>query len=463
MFPPFAPARTPHATAMRRPVARALAALAMAASLSLGAASLAACSQGEAASGAGSEGNSALLPAPQNDAMPKEDAGETPSGKLRGATESIDENGIVHGVTLDGIRYTVHGRGLSGAAAGRVTLAAAGDQIGSADALAIADRYAGESGDGAYSFEPWYQEVAPFIQQFDLRYVNQETVMAGNTDGYSYSGYPSFNTPDSAAEALSNAGFNMVNFCTNHTYDMGTYGIERSHEVWARYPQLMIGGSYLTQEDRETVHMIERNGMTFAFLAYTYGDNNYMDPATLPNRHYACPFDKDEIAADVRRAQQVADAVIVSMHWGSEYTTQPNDQQYEYAEFLADLDVDLVLGTHAHIMQPVEYITGESGNTVPVVFGLSDFVSGWTITDCILSGIFTCDFVRGEDGGVVLENPVWHPTIEWSDGGDVYVRMLENMDDATIDANLRTPDVGNDSAYLRDMVHSLIVDIPSAW
>ena len=151
------------------------------------------------------------------------------------------------------------------------------------------------------------------------------------------------------------------------------------------------------------------------------------------------------------------------MHWGSEYTTQPNDQQYEYAEFLADLDVDLVLGTHAHIMQPVEYITGPSGNTIPVVFGLSDFVSGWTITDCILSGIFTCDFVRAEDGSVQVENPVWHPTIEWSDGGDVYVRMLENMDDATIDANLRTPDVGNDSAYLRDMVHSLIVDIPSAW
>ncbi len=444
---------------------RLIAACATVSALAFALPALTACSQNESAGSHGNGGGigAPALPAPRNDAMADADRGPALPDKLRGSTETVDENSIVHGTTPDGIRYTVHGRGQAGATADRVTLAAAGDQIGSADALAIADRYAGTAGDGEYSFTPWYQEVAPFIQQFDLRYVNQETVMAGNTDGYSYSGYPSFNTPDSAAQALADTGFNMVNFCTNHTYDMGTYGVERSHEVWARYPQMMIGGSYLTQEDRETVHMIERNGMTFAFLAYTYGDNNYMDPATLPNRHYACPFDKDEIAADVQRAQQVADAVIVSMHWGSEYTTQPNAQQYEYAEFLADLDVDLVLGTHAHIMQPVEYITGESGSTVPVVFGLSDFVSGWTITDCILSGIFTCDFVRGEDGGVVLENPVWHPTIEWSDGGDVYVRMLENMDDATIDANLRTPDVGNDSAYLRDMVHSLIVDIPSAW
>ena len=446
------------------PAFRTLAAYAAAAILAFGVFSLAACTQNQAGGSSDGDGvGTPALPAPQNDTMAQAGSDETPSGKLRGATETTDENGIIHGTTPDGIRYTVHGRGLSGAATDRVTLAAAGDQIGSADALAIADRYAGSSGDSEYSFPPWYQEVAPFIQQFDLRYVNQETVMAGNTDGYSYSGYPSFNTPDSAADAIAETGFNMVNFCTNHTYDMGTFGVERSHEVWARYPQLLIGGSYLTQENRETVHMIERNGMTFAFLAYTYGDNNYMDPSTLPNRHYACPFDKDEIAADVQRAQKVADAVIVSMHWGSEYTTQPNDQQYEYAEFLADLDVDLVLGTHAHIMQPVEYITGPSGNTIPVVFGLSDFVSGWTITDCILSGIFTCDFVRAEDGSVQVENPVWHPTIEWSDGGDVYVRMLENMDDATIDANLRTPDVGNDSAYLRDMVHSLIVDIPSAW
>ncbi|MBQ9953919.1 MAG: CapA family protein [Eggerthellaceae bacterium] len=377
--------------------------------------------------------------------------------KLAGSTETVDEDGIVHGVTPDGIRYTVHGRGVSSQDAGKVTLVAAGDQIATDNSMPIADAYAGSVGDGKYDFTPFYQDVAPFIGGFDLRYINQETVMAGADRGFS--GYPVFNGPDAQARAIADVGFNLVNFATNHTYDMGLAGIERSHAVWEGYPELLIGGSYLSQEDRETVHMIERNGITFAFLAYTYGDNHYGTAANFPNSYYVCGFDKALIEQDVRRAQEVADAVIVSMHWGSEYTVEPNAQQEEYARFLADLDVDLVLGSHAHIMQPTKYVTGDTGNTVLVIYGLSDFVSGWTLTDCILSGLFTCDFVwNGE--GVDLENPVWYPAIEWSDGGDVRVRMLKDMTEAEIDANTRTRDVGNDSKYLRDFLDAAGMEIP---
>ncbi len=377
--------------------------------------------------------------------------------KLAGSTETVDGNGIVHGTTPDGTRYTVHGRGESGLETNKVTLAAVGDQIGTDNSLPIAASYAGGNG---YDFSPFYREVAPFIQQHDLRYINQETVMAVGESGYAVSGYPTFNTPDTAAKAIADNGFNLVNFATNHLYDLGTFGIEKSHEVWDRYPQLLVGGSYLTQEERETVHLIERNGITFAFLAYTYGDNSFGEGASMPNQYYDCPFDKAAIEADVRRAQRVADAVIVSMHWGTEYESTPNEQQLDYARFLADLDVDLVLGTHAHIMQPVKYITGDSGNTIPVVFGLGDFISGWTLTDTILSGLFTCDFTRNESGGVDVGNLAWYPLIEWSDGGDVYVRMLKNMDDATLNANTRTDDVDNDSVYLREKVNSVGMDVP---
>ena len=377
--------------------------------------------------------------------------------KLEGSEETVDENGIVHGVTPEGIRYTVHGRGVAAGDAGKVTLIAAGDQIATDNSMPIADGYAGSVGDGKYSFTPFYKEVAPFIQTFDLRYMNQETVMAGANRGYS--GYPVFNGPDAQADAIAEVGFNMVNFCSNHTYDMGTSGIERSHEVLAQYPELMIGGSYLTQEDRETVHMIERNGITFAFLAYTNGDNHYGTAANFPNSYYVCGFDKKLIEQDVRRAQEVADAVIVSMHWGSEYTVTPNDQQEEYAKFLADLDVDLVLGTHAHIMQPTKYVTGDSGNTVLVVYGLSDFVSGWTLTYTILSGLFTCDFVWNGDG-VDVVNPVWYPTIEWSNGGAVTVRMLKDMSESEINSNTRTRDVSNDSDYLKKFLDDAGMEIP---
>lgn len=389
--------------------------------------------------------------------------GEAPASgvpeRFLNCEETTDENGIVHGTTPEGINYTVVGRGELAQNSDRVTLCAIGDQLVTEYALPFADAYAGKTGDGAYDFTPWYREVAPFIQEHDLRFVNQETVMVDESKGYSYSGYPTFNSPESAAEAIVDTGFNLVNFATNHTYDLGTFGIEESHEVWDRYPQLLVGGSYLTQEDRETVHMIERNGMTFAFLAYTYGDNAFSNPSQMPNSYYSCTFDKDAIEADVKRAQQVADAVIVAMHWGTEYVNEPNDQQVDYAKFLADLDVDLVLGTHCHTIQPVEYVTGDSGNTIPVVYGLSDFISCWTITDTIISGIFSCDFVAQDDGSVTVENLEWHPTIEWDDGsGEPYVRMLANMNKKETNANTRTPDVADDYTYLRDLTNEVIGD-----
>ena len=112
--------------------------------------------------------------------------------------------------------------------------------------------------------------------------------------------------------------------------------------------------------------------MTFAFLAFCYGDNYFQED--LPDTWHLCGFDKAAIEADVRRAQQVADAVIVAMHWGTEYESEPDGQQLDYAAFLADLDVDLVLGTHAHTVQPVRLVQGASGNAVPVVLSLIHIV-----------------------------------------------------------------------------------------
>ena len=393
----------------------------------------------------------------RSDATSSQTTGTQTSHKLDGAQETTDENGIVHGVSADGITYTVHGRGESSLTSNVVTLAACGDQIGTDNSLPIARSYGAAAGTD-YDFTPFYQDISDFVQSYDLRYINQETVMAGEDAGYS--GYPIFNTPDAAAEAIHNVGYNLVNFATNHTYDMGTAGIERSHEVFAQYPELIVGGSYLSEEARDTVQMIERNGITFAFLAYTYGDNMYLDADSMPNSYYSCVFDEDTAAEDIARAKKVADVVIVSMHWGSEYVTTPNDQQLEWAQFLVDQDVDLVLGTHAHILQPTKLYTSPSGKTVPVVFGLSDFISGWTITDCIISGIFTCEFTQQSDGSVTVQNPTFYPCIEWSNGGDVYVRMLKDLSADEMDANTRTEDVGNDSDYIPAFIDDLGMDIP---
>ena len=381
--------------------------------------------------------------------------------KLAGSTETTDVNGIVHGVTPDGITYVVYGRGESGHQAGKVTLSALGDVLVTDNNINIIDAYDGSRGDGAYDLSPFFQCTADQAREYDLRFINQETV-ADSASGFS--GYPVFNSPDTITHSIAAEGFNIVNLNSNHTWDMGAAGIEHTHELWDGYPQVMLIGSYDSPEDGEAIHMIERNGTTFAFLSYCYGDNFYgTDPSGFPNSYYSTPFDDGRMADDIARAKQVADAVIVYMHWGSEYTWQPNDQQVEYAEWLADLGVDLVIGSHAHILQPIKYVTSEAGNTVLTVYGLSDFISGWTLTDTILSGMFTCDFVWQRDGTLALENPAFYPAIEWSDGGDVYVRFLKDMSDAEIAGNTRTEDVGDDVGYLHRFIDDLEMDIPVVW
>ena len=436
----------------------------------------------------------------QGEAVVDTPAATTAAANVEAAEKTTDENGIVHGTTEDGTAFTIvqakqqAAAGTEGSASSEATqegdqqqaadnndqqaaegdaaaatkekasFAAVGDQVASDYALELADGYAGEAGDGKYDFKPFYQEVKGYLAGFDMKFINQETALIGGQENYDVAGYPNFISPEACADAIVDTGFNMVSFDSNHSYDAGTEGIEYSQKVWAKHPQIVLSGSYATQQDRETVHMIESNGIRFALLSYSYGDNTYEDVSKEPNNYYAVPFVKDDAAADIARAKKVADAVIVYMHWGDEYTADLNANQKDWAQWLADQDVDLVIGSHAHNIQPVEYYTGTSGNKLPVVFGLGDFVSGWTITDTILSGIFTCDFVRQDTGRVSVENPQWHPTIEWSDGtGQTYVRMLENMTVDQINANTRTEDVPNSFAHVYSTTNSVITQIPVEW
>ena len=385
------------------------------------------------------------------------------SGKLVGATETVDGNGIVHGTAPNGVRYVLYGRGQTSADPSKITFAAVGDVFSTEMNISILDGYAGERGDGEYDFEPYYQAVRDRIAAYDISFVNQETPCAGDEDGRTYTGYPIFNTPDSSVHAIAAVGFDVANFNSNHTWDQGEYGIERTHSLFAQHPQVALIGSYASDEDRDAVRLVERNGATIAFLSYSYGCNHYgADPYAFPNQYYTCQFDEDRMRAEIERAQSVADAVVVYMHWGTEYNTQPNDEQLDWAQWLVDMDVDLVIGSHAHILQPARMYTSPSGKQVPVMFGLSDFITGWTITDTIISGAFSCDFVW--DGGkLTVQNCSFAPAIEWSDGGDVYVRFLKDMSEDEIAWNTRTQDVGDDVTYLHDFIDDLAMEVPVDW
>lgn len=345
-----------------------------------------------------------------------------------GTTVAGEEGGVAT-LVLDRGRTTSSG-------SGRLTFSAVGDNLANDNILALADSWAGSPGDGAYDFSPFYAEVAPVVRDgYDVSFINQETVLGG-TETFDYMSYPSYNTPDSMADAVAAVGWRVVNLGTNHTYDIWTDGIEHALDVWGSHDGVLTCGSYRSEEDRQTVRMFECNGIRVAVLAYCYGQNGY-ELSDLPNNHYAVAIDETTIRTDVARARDAADAVLVYMHWGDEYTFEPSDEQRYYAQVCADAGVDVVIGSHVHVVQPVEWVARAGGGRMLCAFGLGDFLSGYhNNPKTVLSGMVSFDFARvaeGEaslrddvgPGGIAVENVVWHPLVEHMEGGTDTVRFVK--------------------------------------
>lgn len=258
--------------------------------------------------------------------------------------------------------------------------------------------------DGTYDFLPIYENIAEDVANADLAFLNQETISAGGD--YPFSGYPAFNTPQDIAYDMHELGFDLINGATNHTLDYDYVGAINNIELWSQFDDMIFTGSFLSEEDRNTVRTIERNGVVFSFLAYTYGTNGIM-PDTDWRVAY---FDEEKIRQDVARAKEISDVVIVSAHWGDENTPVINEFQQYYAQLFADLEVDVVIGTHPHIIQPIEWLTGENGNEMLVVYSLGNLVAHSLEDFNTLGGKISFDFVI-TDEGTHLENVLFTPTL----------------------------------------------------
>lgn len=323
---------------------------------------------------------------------------------------------------------------------GKMTFCAVGDNLINTNLLELADAAAGTTGDGEYDFSGFYSKIKKTIKGFDVAFINQETTLGGH-DGYEYNGYPSYNTPDSLADAVAKAGWRVVNTNSNHTYDTWTESIEHAQSVWnAKSEDLMTIGSFSSEADRQTPRLVECNGLRVAFLSYSYGQNGY-EQSQLPNDYYAVPYDKDAMQADVLRARVYADAVVVYLHAGDEYSHEASETQKTWAQECADAGADLIIGSHAHVIQPMEWLNASDGNRVLAVYGLGDFLSGYhDYPDCVLSGMFSCTFEKNTDAKegerlVKVTNVVWTPLIEhWEDNSST-VRLVKDYTEKEAKAN----------------------------
>ena len=310
-------------------------------------------------------------------------------------------------------------------ASGRVHFVAVGDNLPEDRIGAWADAQAGTTGDGIYDYTAIYEPIKGYIESADLAYVKEETHCGGDDIGPA--GYPSFNTTDAMADALVATGFDLVGSASNHSYDWGYFGAnDHSCALWKK-KNVVFTGTASSEADASRIATIERNGITFALLDYTYGVNGY-EASDLPS--YAVNFiDKNRIAADVSRAREQADVVLVAMHWGTENLMEADDYQTEYAQYLADLGVDVVLGSHPHVIGPMTWLNGKDGHRTLVAYSLGNFLSRHESPQPKneLEGMLSCDFVRAENGGVGIENVVWTPLVNYTDGQTYAVYAVKDF------------------------------------
>ncbi|MDO4467842.1 MAG: CapA family protein [Bacillota bacterium] len=260
-----------------------------------------------------------------------------------------------------------------------------------------------QQADGSYDFKKMYSHIQDKVKQADIAFINQETVLGGTELGLT--GYPTFNSPTEIAQNLEDVGFNLANLASNHCLDEHETGIINELEAFDQ-TNIVVDGVYDSQTRFDTIPTFDVKGVTFSFLAYTYGTNGVIPP----NSYNVSYFDEEQIIEDVERAKEMSDVVIVSAHWGDENTFAPNSFQEEYAQLFADLGVDLVIGTHPHTIQPIEWIEGENGNKTLVAYSLGNFLGGMLTTDNAIGGMFCVDFKKNGDS-VSIENVEWKPTI----------------------------------------------------
>ena len=270
--------------------------------------------------------------------------------------------------------------------------------------------------EGDYDFNPLYDPVRDAIQAADIRIVNQETVFTDKAS--EYSSFPIFATPVFVADSLVKAGFNVVTHASNHAFDKKRRGLEVTWDYWkTHYPEVGVVGISGSREESNKVYIIERNGFKVAILNYTEKLNGHFVPPK--DRFRIARLRKSEkrrIQERIAEARALADIVVVCPHWGCEYLYEPIRSQREWAAFFAQCGVDLVIGTHPHVVQPMETVTRADGKPMLVYYSLGNFISCQVKAGTALGGFAHVVFEKDEQG-VRLKEYGLEPLITHADEG----------------------------------------------
>lgn len=338
--------------------------------------------------------------------------------------------------------------------------AAKAPKVSTASVIAVGDNLYhdalieyGQSDSGSWNYDAIYENVKDEIEAADIAMVDQETVFT--TDHNAVSGYPSFATPTEVGDALINAGFDVIESATNHIDDYGYDYIEQTLDFWkTSYPDIPVLGIHDSQEDADSIKTLEVNGITISFLDYTYGTNN---PGLEDTRDYMIDtFNKNKVSSMIRKAKENSDVLIFVAHWGKELEPMPNEYEKEWAVFLMQQGVDVVIGGHPHTLQPYGRISDEEGHDMLIFYSLGNFVSTQESFDALLGGMgcFTIQKTvhNGKTSIEILDPEVKPMVMHYNKDAGVFspYMLSDYTEELASEHELRTV-LGNDSFTLANL------------
>ena len=255
-----------------------------------------------------------------------------------------------------------------------------------------------------------FDDIKDYISSADIAVGNLETTFAGKERGYS--NYPRFNSPEQLAYNLKDMGIDVLCTANNHSMDTNYSGVVSTLDFLDDAGISHMGTSR-TAEEQNQILVKDVNGIKIAFLAFTYGTNGI--PVPSANSYCVNLIDKDLILKQLELAKaQEPDLICVNMHWGLEYQNVQNSDQEDWADFLFENGVDVILGSHPHVLQPMEKrtVTLEDGTTKNcfVIYSLGNFISGQTKKNTRTSIILNINFTKdGETGKTTIGDVSYVP------------------------------------------------------
>ena len=275
--------------------------------------------------------------------------------------------------------------------------------------------FSGNQLDGSRNYDMLFEPIKDYLALADIKITNQETIFGGNHLGFS--GFPYFNSPTELGDSIAKAGFNVVLHATNHAADKGINGIYHTLNFWEKYPDILVTGIFKNaNEENQDIGLTTVDGVTFAILNYTYSPNLSALPKDIQGHlGMLCNWDRNtgridmttlhpDVLTDIAKAKEMADVVVVCPHWGTEYTFVPSTYQKKFAKQMTEAGADLIIGTHPHVIQPVEWVKGNNGTEALCFYSLGNYVSSQYDPESMLEAMAWVTFEVTEDSVTILES-----------------------------------------------------------